>query len=99
MNEVFRREKKFLITLDEYYRFGGRLAQVMTQDENNGQEGYVIRSLYFDTPEDQDFYEKEDGVEVRRKIRLRIYDPDSDFAMLEMKQKQGDQQKKRSLRR
>lgn len=98
MNEVFRREKKFLITLDEYYRFGGRLAEVMAQDVNNGNEGYVIRSLYFDTLEDQDFYEKEDGVEVRRKIRLRIYDPDSPFAMLEMKQKQGDQQKKRSLR-
>ena len=98
MNEVFRREKKFLITLDEYYRFGGRLAEVMAQDVNNGNEGYVIRSLYFDTPEDQDFYEKEDGVEVRRKIRLRIYDPDSPFAMLEMKQKQGENQKKRSLR-
>lgn len=77
MNEVFRREKKFIITLDEYYRFGGRLAEVMAQDVNNGNEGYVIRSLYFDTLEDQDFYEKEDGVEVRRKIRLRIYDPDS----------------------
>ena len=98
MNEVFRREKKFLITLDEYYRFSGKLAEVMAQDGNNGQEGYTIRSLYFDTLEDQDFYEKEDSVEVRRKIRLRIYDPDASFAMLEMKQKQGDQQKKRSLR-
>ena len=37
-------------------------------------------------------------MELRRKIRLRIYDPSSDFAMLEMKQKQGVYQKKRSLR-
>lgn len=98
MNEVLRREKKFLIRLDEYYRFSGRLSSLMMQDANNGREGYVIRSLYFDTLHDQDFNEKEDGVEVRRKIRLRLYDPDNDFAMLEMKQKQGDLQKKRSLR-
>ena len=46
----------------------------------------------------QDYFEKVAGVEVRRKIRLRIYDPDGDFAMLEMKQKQGANQLKRSLR-
>ena len=39
-----------------------------------------------------------DGLELRRKIRLRIYDPAADFAMLEMKQKQGPYQLKRSLR-
>ena len=41
-----------------------------------------IRSLYFDTINDKDYEEKEDGVRVRRKIRLRIYDADQDFAML-----------------
>ena len=52
--------------------------------------GYPIRSLYFDTPEDRDFHEKEDGIELRRKLRLRCYAPDAAFALLEMKQKQGD---------
>ena len=61
-------------------------------------EGYIIRSLYFDSLYDRDFYDKEDGVEKRRKIRLRIYDPNQDFAMLEMKQKDGKNQLKRSLR-
>lgn len=98
MNEVLRQEKKFLITLDQYYRYSGHLSQVMMQDVNNGLEGYNIRSLYFDTLEDQDFEDKEDGVELRRKIRLRNYDPNGDFAILEMKQKQGIMQKKRSLR-
>ena len=37
-------------------------------------------------------------MELRRKLRLRLYDPRGDFAMLEMKQKQGMYQKKRSLR-
>lgn len=31
-------------------------------------------------------------------LRLRIYDPASVFAVLEMKQKQGEQQRKRSLK-
>lgn len=98
MNEVLRQEKKFLISLDQYYKHSHALAQVMLPDPNNGPEGYRIRSLYFDTLEDQDFEDKEDGVELRRKIRLRCYDPTHDFAVLEMKQKQGALQKKRSLR-
>lgn len=98
MNEVLRQEKKFLISLDQYYRYSHAFSQIMLQDPNNGPEGYCIRSLYFDTLEDQDFEDKEDGVELRRKIRLRCYDPSNDFAVLEMKQKQGALQKKRSLR-
>ncbi|MBQ8003372.1 MAG: polyphosphate polymerase domain-containing protein [Clostridia bacterium] len=70
----------------------------MLQDVHNGTDGYIIRSLYFDTVYDTDYFEKLDGVETRRKVRLRIYDPKSDFAMLEIKQKQGASQMKRSLR-
>lgn len=98
MNEVMRQEKKFLITLPQMHVLGGRLAQVMAEDPHNRGDGYPIRSLYFDTLDNMDFQEKEDGVEVRRKIRLRNYGPDTPFAMLEMKQKQGANQKKRSLR-
>ena len=98
MNEVLRQEKKFLITQPLMYELGGELAAVMAEDPHNRGIGYPVRSLYFDTPDDRDFQEKEDGVELRRKIRLRCYGPGSDFAMLEMKQKQGAMQKKRSLR-
>ena len=98
MNEVMRQEKKYLVNLEDLYRTAGRLSQVMLRDEHGGAQGYRIRSLYFDTPDDADFYEKIEGIELRRKIRLRIYDPDGDFAMLEIKQKQGAYQRKRSLR-
>ena len=70
----------------------------MISDPHNGIHGYTIRSLYFDTVYDGDFFEKQAGIELRRKIRLRCYDPRSDFAMLEMKQKQGASQLKRSLK-
>ena len=98
MNKVAREEKKFLISVDEAIRISHRLEQGMKGDPHNGTHGYIIRSLYFDTIYDGDYFEKVDGVEVRRKIRLRCYDPNGEFAMLEMKQKQGANQLKRSLR-
>ena len=98
MNVVTREEKKFLISLEEFRRKSHYLDQILIQDEHNGTDGYIIRSLYFDTVYDDDFFEKLEGTEIRRKIRLRIYDPRQDFAMLEMKQKQGSVQLKRSLR-
>ena len=98
LNEVYRQEKKYFMSLTDMQRLMGLLDQVMIQDPHNGAQGYAIRSLYFDSLDDRDYQEKVDGVELRRKIRLRIYSPAADFAMLEMKQKQGTYQKKRSLR-
>lgn len=98
LNEVLRQESKYLITYFDFLRLSGKLDQVMLQDPHNGSLGYLIRSLYFDTPYDEDYQDKQDGLELRRKVRLRIYDPKADFAMLELKQKQGSLQKKRSLR-
>ena len=79
-------------------RLAAKLRRVMIQDSHNGTQGYSIRSLYFDTLDNSDYQEKVDGILLRRKIRLRIYSPESEFAMLEMKQKEGAYQKKRSLR-
>lgn len=98
MNTVMREEKKFLISIEEFRDKSHYLNELMLQDSHNGTHGYMIRSLYFDTVYDEDFFEKLDGVELRRKIRLRCYEPGSDFAMLEVKQKQGAAQMKRSLR-
>ena len=85
MNEVLRQEKKFLIGLPEYYYHSGNLAKFMMEDPHNRGDGYPIRSLYFDFIENRDYQEKIDGVELRRKIRLRCYGPDSDFGLLEIK--------------
>lgn len=98
MREVLRQEKKYLLSYDQFRCLDHQFLQVLHPDPHNGINGYAVRSLYFDTLQERDFYEKEDGLEIRRKIRLRTYDPNSDFAMLEMKQKQGENQKKRSLK-
>ena len=98
MNEVLRQEKKYAINLADGSLLRRHLGSVMHADDHNGAQGYAIRSLYFDTPDDQDFQDKIDGLELRRKLRLRAYSPQADFAMLEMKQKEGPYQRKRSLR-
>jgi VTC domain len=98
VNEVLRQEKKFLISLSQFYRYSHKFNKILEIDKNSQGEGYMIRSLYFDTIDDKDYHDKEDGVELRRKIRLRIYNTNTSFAALEMKQKQGQQQKKRSLK-
>ncbi len=98
MNVVLRQEKKFLISQDKMYQLSHQLANIMSMDTHGTSQGYMIRSLYFDSYDDRDYVEKCDGVELRRKIRLRNYGPEMDFAKLEMKQKQGPLQKKRSLK-
>lgn len=98
MREVLRNERKFMIGCVEFAKKSHELRQLLHQDPHNGPHGYLIRSLYFDTEYDSDFFDKEYGMEVRKKLRLRIYDPQSESAVLEMKQKQGERQLKRSLR-
>ncbi len=98
MREVLRCEKKYLITYENYLKSKNYFLQVLHPDSHNKIDGYTIRSLYFDTVNDDDFYNKVDGLETRRKIRIRIYNTDDDFAYLEMKAKQGDYQQKKSLK-
>ena len=98
MRDVLREEKKFLLHQAEALHLRSHLAAVLNGDPHNGADGYCVRSLYFDTLRDRDVQEKEDGVELRRKLRLRVYSPRADFALFEMKQKQGQYQRKRSLR-
>lgn len=98
MREVLRNERKFSVNTVEFMQKSHYLRQLLHADPHNGVHGYMIRSLYFDTEYDDDFFDKEFGMETRKKLRLRIYDTQSASAVLEMKQKQGKQQRKRSLR-
>lgn len=52
-----------------------------------GQGYYRIRSLYFDDPLDTALHEKLDGVNERRKYRIRYYNDDLDYIVLECKMK------------
>lgn len=95
--DVVRTEKKYPVSGQQVYQLISVLRQVFPFDEycRDGR-GYLVRSVYFDSYDNQDFYEKEAGVECRKKIRLRTYGQGSPVK-LEWKQKQGNVQRKRSL--
>lgn len=95
--DTFRTEKKYLLNPAEFAHLSRVLGSCLAEDVHNQDGGYGVRSLYFDTPDDTDYWDKVDGYEMRRKLRLRIYSPAASFAKLEIKEKQGDLQRKRSL--
>ena len=97
MLDVYREEKKYKLSTVEMAFLRAKLTSTMKGDSFNGTNSYIVRSLYFDSIQDTDFFEKKDGVNERKKIRLRIYDPDSKTAKLELKAKCGSMQRKRSL--
>lgn len=98
MKKVARQEKKFLLNSEQRLKSEIKIGRILKEDAHNDKTGYLVRSLYFDTLDDKDLFEKLAGVEIRRKIRLRIYDPAGDSAYLELKQKEGSNQMKRSLK-
>ena len=97
MLNVLRTEEKYPLNLREAITFAHRFSQVLMPDPYSQNGSYTVRSLYFDTADDQDFFSKLTEQNLRRKIRLRIYSPDAQTAKLEMKQKEGSRQRKRSL--
>lgn len=97
MLDVLREEKKYKMSLAELAYVKGQLENVMHGDAFNGTKPYMVRSLYFDSASNIDFYEKEAGLNDRKKIRLRVYSPDAKKAKLELKAKSGTMQRKQSL--
>ena len=93
---VWRSEEKYLLNRPQAVRLKDKLSRLLTPDPY-GPDGYRVRSLYFDSFHDNDYYEKEAGIYRRKKVRLRIYDEDMPVAKLELKEKEGDLQHKLSL--
>lgn len=94
---VVRTEKKYSITQCQQNTLLYRLEPIMNIDQYSSIGGYMVRSLYFDSIYDNDYFDKISGLEIRKKIRLRIYSPEQTTVKLELKQKQGSAQKKISL--
>lgn len=97
MLTVLRREEKYSLTTQEAAIFAGRFSQLLMPDKYSRNGSYMVRSLYFDTVDDKDFFDKINEQNIRRKLRLRIYSPADMTAKLELKQKENIFQKKRSL--
>lgn len=94
---IYRSEQKYLISYPDAVRLKTRLGAFLCSDEHGKQGAYRVKSLYYDTPDGRDYREKLDGLQKRRKLRLRIYDEDQPTAKLELKSKNGNLQHKTSL--
>jgi len=83
----YRHELKFIVNDFDIAKLRARLWPSLQPDENSGEAGYMIRSLYFDDAHDSALYEKQDGVNLRAKFRMRIYNYADETVYLEKKEK------------
>lgn len=84
----YRHEIKHIISPGDAMSIRANLSAVARLDPHAKKNGcYCIRSLYFDDLADTALHEKLDGVNERRKFRIRYYDDDLSYIMLECKMK------------
>ncbi len=97
-NIPLRHELKFLITPAEMGVLRSIVSPLLQHDPNGGPTNeYLIRSLYFDTINDDALNEKIAGVGNRKKYRIRIYNFSDHVIKLECKSKYGDLISKQSV--
>lgn len=85
----FRHEWKHVLNYADLLTLRHRLGAVMERDPHAVDGKYHIRSLYFDNPDDKALREKIDGVNVREKFRIRLYNWDTSLIKLEKKSKRN----------
>jgi len=84
----YRHEIKHYINAHDCSILRSKLKHVMNLDSHAGPDGnYLIRSLYFETPDDKALMEKITGVDNREKFRIRLYNNDHSYIKLEKKSK------------
>jgi len=86
-----RFELKYFLNPVDTESLSQRLQAVLETDTYVKQEdGYRVRSLYFDSFDDECLYQKQSGLMIRKKIRLRTYgESQGDTIKFEIKHKQG----------
>lgn len=91
-----RHELKYYLDDIQMNRSLHQLSGLMQMDTNcKNYAGYRVRSLYFDSIDDECLYQKQSGNLLRKKIRLRTYGNDSNNTVkFEIKRKYGQIVKK-----
>ena len=88
---IYRHEVKHIINRSDAIAIRNNMTAVASSDRHVQEDGtYLIRSLYFDDLNDTALWEKLDGVNERRKFRIRYYNGDLSFIMLECKMKRDN---------
>ena len=85
----YRHEVKHEIGYSDMLILRRRLGAVMMRDSHAVDGKYEIRSLYVDNIYDKALLEKLNGINVREKYRIRMYNGDTSMIRLERKFKHG----------
>lgn len=90
MKNKFRHEMKYIIPRYLYQEMRQVFQELMDYDKHAGpSHEYNIRSLYFDDIYRTAYKEKLDGIQYRKKYRIRIYNCRDERISLECKHKDG----------
>ncbi len=89
MNTIYRKELKYIIPVDKFRQLREKISVYLKQDKNMCCGYYKVRSLYFDTMSNDDLCDSVFGHFEKSKIRIRVYPPDLDRVILELKEKKG----------
>ena len=95
--QINRNEIKYEMHPLEALSLRNELDLLLQRDGYSADGDYMVRSLYFDSLNDIDYREKYAGDERRKKIRIRVYRPDAREGKFEIKQKNGNYSRKKSL--
>ena len=82
-----RHEWKHIISPSDKAQLIARLSTICSPDSHYGANSYHIRSLYFDNCYDKALSERLTGLECREKFRIRYYNFDDSYIVLEKKSK------------
>lgn len=94
---MFRYEKKYIVTNLQAELLKRRLAPIMDLDSNLcNKDFYSIRSIYFDDYYDTCLNQVINGISERYKYRIRFYDYNDKYIVLEKKYKINNKCKKES---
>ena len=73
----YRVERKYFCSDYQMLVLRQSLAAILPVDEHQTGDAYAVRSVYLDSYADESWEENEEGVDDRKKYRIRIY-PDAD---------------------
>ena len=85
----YRHEWKHILNIGDLLILRSRLRAILESDPHAADGKYQVRSLYFDNLEDKALREKINGVNIREKFRIRLYNGDPSVIHLEKKSKRN----------
>lgn len=84
-----RIETKYQVSPREFIILKEALTSLFKADVHSGDEGYLVSSLYYDSPDLKAYFDKVEGESQKTKWRYRMYDLAPETIRLEEKKKSG----------